>query len=252
MKLSFRSGFMFMLAVLFLLSSMPVNAVNPGVLPHMMENNNPGLNPDEVDQDAPTIYNDAKFGLKYAVNNNTVTITVARKDDTFNNQTVQFTYNFYLKNNRESYLQPNYIILNPGENSKTVNVSLHGAKLIEIPKYMYGIRFIPQSLMPEYTGIRDDQYELRLEVLSRNWFTNMFVDSHVKYNFYNRNNKSIDCDVIIKRYVTMTFDGGNTETKWASFLLPKGKTEIQDQTLYRDHLNGIITSPTDYYFQFKE
>lgn len=193
------------------------------------------------------IYNDAKFNFAFKkTGNNNYTVTVARRDHTFDSHGVQFIYNIIIENSEHKIITlPKYVFLNPGQPSMNYTEKVYG-NIVNVKSESYGIRFPPMNDYEMNTSIHDSVFNLKL-VYNYKWFSASYID----YNLTNLE-KPLNCPVTIRHAIHLSLkDNPFEEIEWASFKLSPGQAFKEGYLIWDTDLKGFQSHPDEYYIQFQ-
>ena len=199
-----------------------------------------------------SVYNDAKFQFIYNLKKNSsknYTVTVTRRDDDFNAYPVQFIYNLIIVSDNRVYTVAKYVLLKPGQKSVTVNETMPD-EIQSVKTQSYGIKFPPLTEFKEDNSLMDMAFNLKLKYHDRNWFTSYFRNPHIEYTVERRDHKDMDCNVVLKRAITLFHDKIPASVEWTGFGIEKGNHDSEGTVFGIDGLTGFQTHPDEYYLQF--
>lgn len=238
------------LAVVFLLCGMVGCMVNVPVVVGADLSHSWILAEDHGSKDR--IYNDAKFDFEFIKNmkNNGYVATVTRKDNTFDNNSVQFMYQILIVDKENKFkIVPKYIFLKSGQ--KSAKVTENTSELVGLQSDIYGIKF-PITDYPKYTNadlsIRDSLFNLKI---TYDYTYKPWASSGINCNFTNRQFQTLNCPVTLKRAITLGFKGAPVKTEWVTFKLnPETRYSCVFKN-WEDELSSFQTGADDYYLQFQ-
>lgn len=205
-----------------------------------------------------SIYHDAKLDFKLDLNPNKheYTITLTRKDDDFNKYYIMLIYNVIVKDANSPYPANinDYITIEPNTKSTTVTRHLLASQtFLQVKEQSYGIKFPPFTEIKGDPSLPDTFFNLCLKYRDPQlkWETPC-----VDYYFYRRDNKPMDCKVILRRPVVTVGSNGKVEKEWLTFTLDpttsssKGITSKKGLKEFFTVFRDPLVSPEEYYIQF--